>query len=145
MVELETQERKIVVRIREQGSFPSGSDRLKQPFKPVLNRLAGILRRTKGRIVVSGHTDNLPIATAEFRSNWELSACRAVTVVHELLGSGELSQQRVKIEGLAATQPIDDNSTARGRARNRRVEITVVYGKDEETDATPMRAIPDPS
>jgi chemotaxis protein MotB len=144
MVELEMQESKIVLRIREHGSFPSGSDRLKQPFKPVLRRLAGVLEGSRGRIVVSGHTDDVPIATAQFRSNWELSACRAVTVVHELLGNADLAPQRVKIEGLAATQPVDDNRSAQGRARNRRVEITVVYGQDEEILLDSPGAVPSP-
>ena len=115
------------------------------PYPEEMNRrLAGVLEDAGGRIVVSGHTDDVPIATAQFRSNWELSASRAVTVVHELLGNADLSPQKVKIEGLAATRPVDDNRTAQGRARNRRVEITVVYGHDEEILADSPGAVPRP-
>lgn len=130
LVDIETEGEKIIIRIREQGSFGSGSADVYTSFRPVLKKMASALQHTKGEIIVGGHTDNIPIYTELYRSNWELSSARAVSVVHELIDSGNLPQRRFRVSGYASTQPLEDNSTNEGRARNRRVEVTVVYGDD---------------
>ncbi len=130
LIEVETEGRKIIIRIREKGSFPSGSAQLIRPFRKVIDKMVQALEATHGTIVVAGHTDNLPIHTARFRSNWELSASRAVTVIHELTKSGRIDPRRFQIAAYGATQPLADNDTPEGRAKNRRVEVTLVYGKD---------------
>ncbi len=132
LIEVETAGRRIVIRIREKGSFPSGSAQLIKPFRKVIDKMVKALEATHGTIVVAGHTDNRPIHTERFRSNWELSASRAVTVIHELLKSGKLDEKRFRIAAFGDTKPIADNRTPEGRARNRRVEVTLVYGKDSE-------------
>ncbi len=132
LIEVETAGRRIIIRIREKGSFPSGSAQLIKPFRKVIDKMVKALEATHGAIVVSGHTDNRPIHTERFRSNWELSASRAVTVIHELLKSGKLDEKRFRIAAFGDTRPIADNATPEGRARNRRVEVTLVYGKDSE-------------
>jgi chemotaxis protein MotB len=119
----------VVIRIRESGSFSSGSDRIERSFLPVINKIADILKDTQGEIRVAGHTDNLPIDTARFRSNWELSGGRAGSVVRELLKTSELDRGRFVINGYADTRPLDSNDTFDGRARNRRVEIIIVQGQ----------------
>jgi len=133
-VEIDAEERKIILRIREQGVFESGRAELMPAFIPVLQRVREALEETGGgdMIVVSGHTDDRPIATGRFRSNWDLSAARAASVVHFLTADGGLPPEHFRIEGYADTRPRADNATPEGRAKNRRVEIAVVYGRDEE-------------
>ncbi len=99
LVAIKTQGNRILLRINENGSFPSGSSIVKASFIPVLNTIRKSLNKIDGRIIVAGHTDNIPIKTARFRSNWELSSSRAVTVVHELLALDTLPQERFVIEG----------------------------------------------
>lgn len=132
-VEIETAGRQIVIRIREKGSFGSGSARLSRAYFPVIQEMSRVLASKQGRVMVHGHTDNIPIATRKFRSNWELSTARAVSVAHELFTSGELDPSRVQVSGFAATKPLAKNDSVSGRARNRRVEIVIHQGLDEET------------
>jgi chemotaxis protein MotB len=133
-VEVETQAQKIIIRIREKASFPSGRANLREDFRPILGRIGEILAEAGGKVVVAGHTDNVPIATERYRSNWELSASRAVSVVDALMDVSELGAGRLAIEGHAETQPLVSNDTAENRAKNRRVEIILIQGDDLETD-----------
>ena len=122
----------VVIRIREKGSFASGSDIIESEFLPVIGKIEGILKDTKGEIRVAGHTDSLPIDNEFFRSNWELSGGRAGSVTRELLKDGVLDKNRFVITGYADTKPIADNATSEGRATNRRVEIIIVQGEQPE-------------
>lgn len=131
-VDVETEEQKIVIRIREKASFASGQADLRESFRPILKRVGQILKETEGQIIVSGHTDNLPIYTDRFRSNWELSAARAVSVVHDLVDLAGVPAERFAIEGLAAMRPVVPNNSWENRAKNRRVEIKLVQGEDLE-------------
>jgi len=124
-IEVETQGREITVRIKEKGSFASGSADLQPDFDLVLHDVRNVLANMNGRIVVEGHTDNVPITTSRFRSNWELSAARAVTVAGELLSEDVLDPQRFTVSGFSYTKPLAENNTAENRALNRRVEIIV--------------------
>jgi chemotaxis protein MotB len=137
LIDVELDDTRIVVRIRERGAFPSGSADLEPGFEPIMKRIAGSLRSTGGDIVIAGHTDDVPIANARFRSNWELSAARAVTVLHELVRLGGLEQDDLELQGFADTRPVADNATAEGRALNRRVEVTVVYASDQKPSELP--------
>ncbi len=128
-IELLAKDSIVVIRIRESGSFASGSDRIERNFIGVLEKIAEILKDTDGEIRVAGHTDNLPIDTERFRSNWELSGGRAGSVVRELLKHPGLERDRFVITGYADTRPIAPNDTVDGRAKNRRVEIIIVQGK----------------
>ena len=128
VLEVDVDEQKVVIRIKESGSFPSGSASLIPGFEPVLERIGKVLQSTSGLVVVAGHTDNIPIATSRFRSNWELSASRSVTVVHSLERLSGIPSERFMVEGHAATVPIAENNTAENRARNRRVEIGIFKG-----------------
>ena len=127
MVEIKIEDRTIVVSILERGSFPSGSEKLIGPFRKVLDKMAVTIGSNPGEINVAGHTDSRPIRTARFRSNWDLSASRAVTVVHALMQEGSIPEARFRAEGYGDTRPVDTNATEDGRARNRRVEVNLVY------------------
>jgi len=129
-VSLERQEKKIIIRIQEKGSFASGSARLDPAFHKVMDRISEVLATRPGKILVAGHTDNIPIRTGRFRSNWELSAARAVTVLHSLLRNKGIDEHRVLVEGLADTKPLESNDTPQGRAKNRRVELIILRGDD---------------
>jgi chemotaxis protein MotB len=94
LVEVENQQNRIVIWIGEKGSFPSGDARLNQAFVPILKTLHDVLIGTDGLIAVAGHTDNIPIKTARYRSNWELSTSRAASVVHELLSYNVMPAER---------------------------------------------------
>ena len=124
-IELQAEGRTITLRIRENGSFPSGDAELQAPVRPVLARIRERLAGTDGRIEVAGHTDNQPIETDRFRSNWELSSARAVSVAHELMRDNAIPPQRLTISGHADTMPVASNDNEPGRARNRRVEIII--------------------
>lgn len=126
LIVVESQFSRIVIRIREKGSFPSGDARLNQAFIPILAKIHDVLLKTDGRIAVAGHTDNVPINTARYRSNWELSTSRATSVVHELLRPGDMQADRFVLEGYADTRPLVPNDTSANRAKNRRVEIIVL-------------------
>lgn len=125
LVEIETEPGTTIIRIQEKGSFPSGRADLTSEFEPVMAKIAGVLEATEGGISVAGHTDDVPISTRRFRSNWELSAARSVTVAHALLRYAELDPDRFRVEGYADAEPLAPNATSRGRALNRRVEILV--------------------
>ncbi len=126
MLDVETHPGKTIIRIQEKGSFPSGSAVLENPFEPIMEKISDVLTQTEGHIVVGGHTDDIPIATVRYRSNWELSAGRAVTVVHHLLRYNALDESRILVQGHADSLPLVPHDSPGGRARNRRVEITIV-------------------
>lgn len=134
-VEVETSGRQIIVRIREKGSFKSGSAKLDDDYIPVLQAVRNVIASQEGSVIVDGHTDNIPIHTARFRSNWELSSARAVSVAHELLYGGVIDARRLSVGGHADTRPLVPNDSAKNRARNRRVEIVINQGVDPQTKA----------
>jgi chemotaxis protein MotB len=127
-IEVETQGRQITIRIREKGSFKSGSAELAGNYLPLLEELRDVLASKEGAISVQGHTDNIPINTSRFRSNWDLSTSRAVSVAHAIFEGNILDPNRVHVSGYAETRPLVSNDTAEGRERNRRVEIVIQQG-----------------
>ena len=127
-MEVETNGRRIVLRVKEHGSFPSGTASLTSDFKPVLKIMRGVLKDTKGQIAVEGHTDDVPISTSAFHSNLELSTSRAISVARGLFEDGALNQQRFTVAGYADSRPLVPNDTLEGRVRNRRVEVVIEQG-----------------
>lgn len=125
LVTVETDGLRIIIRINEKGSFPSGSAVLKAGFEPVMDKITDSVNQSVGKVVVAGHTDDIPISTDWYRSNWELSASRSVTVAHFMLNKKETDANRVVIEGFADTKPLVPNDSAKNRAINRRVEIII--------------------
>lgn len=132
IVEIKKEGKRIMVRIREKGSFPSGSATFRKDFLPVIAKLSESLKTIRGKVLIAGHTDNIPISTARFRSNWELSSSRAVSVVHELLKGNTLNSRRFLVEGHGDAHPLAANDTKQNRALNRRVEITIIQGHNAD-------------
>lgn len=118
----------VIVQILEKDSFPSGSALLESEFTPTLARMSVLLDTMVGAITVSGHTDDVPISTSQFRSNWDLSAMRATTVAHQLIDAG-IAPERIMISGHADTQPRAPNDTPENRALNRRIDIALVTSR----------------
>lgn len=114
-----------VVVLRGDGLFQSGATDVEGPYRVVLERIASALESVPGRIVVNGYTDDVPIRSVRFPSNWHLSQARAEAVA-QLLASRLSAPNRVVAQGRGEADPIDSNRTAQGRSRNRRVEITVM-------------------
>jgi chemotaxis protein MotB len=116
----------LTVEVAEQLFFDSGKAALKDSGKEVLKKVGEVLKGYDDKIVrVVGHTDNVPIATAQFPSNWELSAARATTVVRFLQSAG-VPPERLSAAGRGEFSPIAPNDDAEGRRKNRRIEITLV-------------------
>jgi chemotaxis protein MotB len=124
-LEIETKGPNIIIRIREKGAFRSGSAELAESYFDVIEEIQEVLSDTEGTISVEGHTDNIPIRTSRFRSNFELSSSRAVSVAMELMKGDILKRERFEVTGYAETRPLTTNESEVGRARNRRVEIVV--------------------
>ncbi|MEO8079519.1 MAG: DotU family type VI secretion system protein [Caldimonas sp.] len=115
-----------IVTIKGDGFFEPGSAVVASAYRPLLPRIGQALAGLKGNVLIAGHTDNQPIRTARFPSNWHLSQERAEVVRAELAKA--VDPKRLRAEGRADTQPLTDNATAAGRARNRRVEVTLFLG-----------------
>lgn len=135
-IDIETNGRAITIRIREKGSFPSGSATLNPDFIPVMAGLRDALKDIQGKIAVEGHTDDIPISSGRFRSNWDLSSSRALSVTHELIKDNWLDSHRFMVIGRADTSPFKPNTSSENRAYNRRVEIVIRQGLDDATAAS---------
>lgn len=117
----------ITLRIDDNLLFDSGQAALTGQGREVLGRLSDVLASFDGDISVEGHTDSLPIATAQFPSNWELSSARAIAVLRYLSELG-LTAERLRAVGYAETRPLQSNASPEGRAANRRVELLLHQG-----------------
>ncbi|MGC8119667.1 flagellar motor protein MotB [Marinobacter sp. VGCF2001] len=118
-------EDQVVIRFSEEATFRSGDATIKPEMIPIIERVVRVLSSCTGDVVVSGHSDDRPISSSRFRSNWDLSAARAVSVVHELVLNRDIPADRVVAAGRAETRPLAPNNTADNRAMNRRVEIAI--------------------
>lgn len=116
----------LVISLREVGFFESGSGQMKQESEPAFDRIAELLRKRNCRLRIEGHTDNVPIHTAQFSSNWELSTARATEIIRVLIVRDGFDPHRLSAGGYGEFHPIASNSTREGRSMNRRVDIVVL-------------------
>ncbi|AMN12413.1 flagellar motor protein MotB [Alteromonas macleodii] len=129
-VEMESLGQQLTIRIRENGSFSAGSAFLQPQFQPVLRKIGTLLADVPGEIEISGHSDGQHIANELYRSNWDLSAQRAVAVAEAMRNAPGFDESRMSVVGKADTDPIVENATTPSdRAQNRRVEININQGK----------------
>jgi chemotaxis protein MotB len=125
---------RMVVEMASEILFPSGKSKLHEEGQAALAELAGVLMTISDReFQVAGHTDNVPINTGKFKSNWELSAARAVTVVKFLQDAG-VDAKNLSAAGYSEFQPAASNDTESGKAKNRRIEIVLMPNLDELPD-----------
>jgi chemotaxis protein MotB len=132
LVEVNVSGDRVTVDMKDKLLFPSASARLSRAAVKVLRDLSQILSSVPNQIQVEGNTDNRPIHTDEFPSNWELSAARAASVVHLMTRLG-VSPSRLSAVGYAEHRPVSDNATEQGRQKNRRVTL-VIKGLGELPD-----------
>lgn len=125
-VEIVEEKDYILVRLESEVFFDSGSADIRPGGFLVLQQFAEILRNIDNEILVSGHTDNVPINTPLYKSNWELSTARATTVVRYFTETLGLDPMKFTATGNGEFRPIEDNNTAEGRQRNRRIEIMIM-------------------
>jgi len=117
--------RGVVITLPNSLLFDSGSASIKPEATDALTRIAEKLKEIPGKIAIEGHTDNVPISSSIYKSNWELSAARASSVLHFLLQRG-LNPDRFIIAGYGEYRPVAPNDTEEGRAKNRRVELIIL-------------------
>jgi chemotaxis protein MotB len=116
----------LVISLREAGFFASGSAIPKPETLPTLRQIAASLGRTSYNLRIEGHTDNIPIHTAEFDSNWELSTARATRIARLFLDLKAMPPERISAAGYAEFHPVAPNNTPEGRGENRRVDVVVL-------------------
>ncbi len=125
-VKISSTDRGLSIRISDDALFTSGSADLNPQIEEFLDLIAGLVKDLPNLIAVEGHTDNQPIRTAVFPSNWDLSTSRANRLVRYFTEFHELQPNRFSSTGFAGTRPIHSNDTAEGQASNRRVEMIVL-------------------
>ncbi len=134
----------IVLSLREVGFFQSGSATLRANSMDAFNRIGSLLASITANLRIEGHTDNVPIHTLHFNSNWELSTARATEVIRLLLTREGIAPDRLSAAGYAEYHPISDNSTEDGRRLNRRVDIVIIV-PHQITPALQPQSTPAPS
>ncbi|MBJ6136164.1 MotB family protein [Marinobacter litoralis] len=140
-IEADLDQHRIVIRVEEKGSFPSGSAELTWEFETLLLEMAEVLADIPGELTVEGHTDDIPIRNSRFYSNWDLSAARAAAVANALLATGAVEPTRLAVKGLADTEPRGENDSSESRAKNRRVEIIVDMLTPQEEERMRLREL----
>lgn len=123
--------RGVTIEINDSILFPAGQSRLQPASISAMLAIAQVLAASDFPITIEGHTDNVPISTPQFPSNWELSAMRATTVLR-LFNDGGVGAERLTAIGYGETRPLETNTTVEGRARNRRVSILIDSNRPEE-------------
>ncbi len=124
-VSAEISERGVVMRVEGQALYALGSADLKDEAHPILDRIVTLCRRFEYPLMVEGHTDDLPIMTLQFPSNWELSTARAISAMRYLVDHG-IPSENVGVAGYADVRPVVPNTDAAARSRNRRVEFVFI-------------------
>ena len=124
-IEVEVEEDEITIRMMGEATFGTGRAELRKEFVPLLRTIGEVLSKTRGEIIIAGHTDNVPLSGGPFRSNLGLSMARAGSVAEYLLKSTSIDPKRLSTMGFGEYRPFDTNDTEQGRQKNRRVEIIV--------------------
>ena len=125
LAEIERQGDQVIVRLNEQGAFPSGGTVIPQEGIAMLKSVSTVILENKGEIVISGHTDNQPVGpgNSAFPSNWDLSVGRAAAVANVLNQQMKVPRSRLSVQGFADTKPLVNNDSSANRSKNRRIEI----------------------
>jgi chemotaxis protein MotB len=132
----------LVISLREVGFFDTASATIRPQAQSALDQITTILRHYPHALRVEGHTDNIPIHTAQFGSNWELSTARATEVLRLLIVRYGFAADRLAVAGYAEFHPVASNLTPEGRALNRRVDVVVIRHRPPPTFVTPAFAPP---
>jgi len=139
-IEMRLEPHGLVVSLKQAAFFPSAGDTVAPASYPSLQKVSAVLRDLPNPVRLEGHTDSVPIHTARFRNNWELSAARSIAMLNVLSDKFQLSPERFSVAGYADTAPVASNDTEEGRARNRRVDIVILNQLAKVPDAGPKLA-----
>ena len=123
-ISVKNEPRGVVVTFSDSVLYASGSAELKPEIFPVLEKLSKLLSSVPGKVEIEGHTDNVPISSSKYSSNWELSTARAASMLHFFIQKG-IDPAKYSIAGYAEFRPLESNATEEGRQKNRRVEIVI--------------------
>ncbi|MBI5587511.1 MAG: OmpA family protein [Deltaproteobacteria bacterium] len=121
-------DQKITIRISESTLFASGTDELLPEAVPVLDEVAKVLKEMPNNVRIEGHTDNIPINTPRFPSNWDLSSLRSIRILKFFIDSHKYEPRKMSALGYGEYRPISSNDTPEGRGKNRRVDIMLING-----------------
>jgi chemotaxis protein MotB len=132
-VKITSTERGLNIRIKDEALFGSGSASINPQIVEFIDLIASLVKDLPNLIAVEGHTDNQPIRSAAFPSNWDLSTARANTLIRYLIDHHQLAANRFSSTGYAGTRPVESNDTLEGQASNRRVELIVLRDTSFET------------
>ena len=128
LAEIQREKDRVVVTVGSAGAFRSGSAKLTKQAKAIMQKIAKVSGKTAGQVNVSGHTDDVPlIFGGQYRDNWDLAAARASSVVQELSKTKTIPMEKLKAISFGETKPLEQNDSAQGRAKNRRIEIEIKY------------------
>ena len=141
-VSLEVDARGVVISVRESGSFPVGSADLTPEARAVLSTIAATIADIDHAVRVEGHTDDVPIHTARYASNWELSTARATSVVQYLIAAAGLPASRLSASGYGEFHPQTPNDSAENRTRNRRVDLIILNPMTRASEEPPATSSP---
>jgi len=127
-IKLQMMEKGLVITVVGDLLFDSGKSKIRSEAYPLLNKVSGILRDNmlQFNVGIEGHTDNVPIRVSGWKSNWELSTSRALSVLHYLVNDQGIAPERLSAIGYGEYRPVASNETAEGRKQNRRVEIVIL-------------------
>ena len=123
--------RGLIVSLKEAGFFDSGQAYIKPEAYALINTIADVLTQYNNPIRLEGHTDNIPISTSQFPSNWELSTARATNALKYLLKNFDVDPNKISATGYGEYRPIESNDTSDGRAKNRRVDLVMLSNEGE--------------
>ena len=142
-VQLKMTPRGLIVSLREAAFFASGDDSVAPASYPILGKICEVIQQVPNPLRLEGHTDAVPIHNSRFRSNWELSAARAIATLELLRTHFQMDPGRMAIAGYADTAPSDSNQTEEGRAHNRRVDLVVLSAEGLKVEPSAEAEIPD--
>lgn len=128
LAEVQREKDRVIVTVGSAGAFGSGSAKLSKQAKAIMNKIAKVSGKGAGQVNVSGHTDDVPlIFGGQYRDNWDLAAARASSVVQELSKAKTIPMDKLKAISFGETKPLEQNDSAKGREKNRRIEIEIKY------------------
>ncbi len=142
-IQIKLEARGLVVSFTQAVIFPSGEDEVSAAAYPELEKVASAISKLPNPVRIEGHTDSIPIKTARFRSNWELSAARSIAIMELLATRFSIPRTKMSIAGYADTAPVASNDTDAGRGRNRRADIIIL--SEQGVLAEPSKLDPSPA
>jgi chemotaxis protein MotB len=122
-VSINMEPRGLVVSLKEAAFFPPAGDAIEPSAFPIIGKIADSVLKLPNKILLEGHTDSTPIRNGRFRSNWDLSAARAIAMLNVLADQFKVPRERMSVSGYAENVPVSDNDSAEGRQKNRRVDV----------------------